>query len=261
LISQLLQSKFTSHIYGFFCLALALALTDAAAFAYTIEGGVEHVERMPSVAPELRAGADFHEDKLTNGASNRWLKVPNWLAGTWLVKTETAVFQKDYKTGRSSNSQTTYKARHEFTYGYQKDLQGDIWHYIGVPYTSKTSLSEYDEFHKVSLKDFQTVTGNEVRFRTLMTVIRVNRSSDTIITSFQQESITSYRPVEDGVIELTSSTKSFDAAGNPRHETCNTATIKRVKPYIAVNEKDGKDLAALFKDFLVSRGLTNLLPQ
>ena len=92
-----------------------------------------------------------------------------------------------------------------------------------------------------------------------MTVVRVDPYNDTIITSFQQESITSYKPAGDGVIELSSSTKSFDQAGMPQHETVNVATIKRVKPFKPINEKDGKDLVALFKAFLTSQGLTNLM--
>lgn len=227
--------------------------------AYTIEGSVEHVERMPSMSADLKAGAEFNQSTVKVDPGNKWVKLPTWFAGTWLVKQETAVYQKDFRTGKVIDQHKTYQARQEFGYGHQVDRQGNVWHYVGVPYTSKSRLMEYDEYHKVSSKDFQAANDNEVRFRSVMDVIRVNPSTDTIVTSFQQESITSYRPVGEGVIELTSSTKSFNSAGLPQHETCNTATIKRSKPFKPVAEKDGKDLVALFHAFLTSQGLTNLI--
>lgn len=242
------------------CLVL-LPFSLGQAFAYTIEGGVEHVERMPAVAPELRAGAEFNSETLKTSSGNNWIRVPAFLAGTWLVKNETAVYRKDFKTGKIYQSPLTYKARHEFSYGHQQDPQGGIWHYVGVPYTSETRSSDYIEYHKVSRKDFQVLTDSEVRFRCLMNVVRVSHYDDDRISgSFQQESITSYRPLEEGTIELTSSTKSFDQAGLPSFETCNNAVIKRSKPFKPVAEKDGKDLKALFIEFLTATGKSNLLP-
>lgn len=241
-----------------FSLFSLFSINDARAM--TIEGKIEHVEKLPEVAPEFKPGISFDEKALPVGVNNNWVRIPSWMAGTWLVRTETAVYMQNFKTGQIIESPTTYSAKHEFTYGSQVDKQGEIWHFIGVPYTSKTTLSNYDEIHEVTTKDFLVASDAMVQFRTLMTVARVSRSSDKIISSFQQESITCYKPVSPDVIELTSSTKSFDAAGNPDRLTRNTATIKRIKQFRVRDEQDGKDLKTLFGQYLYAKGLSAIAP-
>ncbi|MBK7749233.1 MAG: hypothetical protein IPI39_18505 [Candidatus Obscuribacter sp.] len=240
-------------------LASLLAFCQSNCHAYTIQGQIEHVESLPAVAPELRSGAEYTGPG-DSGVNNKWQMIPHWLAGTWLVRQETAVYQRDYKTGRVSDTPRTYRAKQEFFYGSQLDRNGNVWHFNGVPYTSETRLSDYIEYHKVTSKTFQVANANEVRFRTLMTVVRVSPSTETIIKSFQQESITSYKPDGDGQIQLTSSIKAFDDNGNAVHETCNTATIKRIKPFVQIDHRDGKDLAHLFKNYLIKSNMTYLLP-
>lgn len=238
-------------------LLLVLLTTAAQCNAYTIKGSIEHAEQMPEMPTELRAGADY---AAVSGSNNRWVMIPGWLAGTWQVKEETAVYLRDYLTGRVQQPNHTFRARHQFYYGSQKDRNGNPWHFNGVPYESHAKLAEYEEHHKVQSKDFPKVGQNEVRFRTIVSVVRTRPGSGHIESSFQQESITCYKPLTDDTIELTSSTKVFDASGRPQKEVVNVANIRRVKPYIQYDNKDGRDLAALFRNYLIEKNLTYLLP-
>ncbi|MDZ4836890.1 MAG: hypothetical protein SGJ27_24170 [Candidatus Melainabacteria bacterium] len=231
------------------------------ALAKTFELGVEHTEVLPSVSAELRPGAKFNLSAVeAEGQSNVWVKLPEWMCGTWKVGRETAVFRQDFKTGKIDKEPFTYFARHDFQYGMQKDREGGIWHYVGTPYHSKTSLSQFNEIHLVKSKEFRIADEQGVSFTTVMTVIRSNSVSQ-ILETFQQESITSYTPAATpGSIEMTASTKSFDANGKPSRQSNNIATIKQASPFSEVDTYQGKDMKALFCEFLISTDQTNLLP-
>jgi len=230
-----------------------------AACAYTIEGKIEHQEALPSVDNSIRKGARFSAGADLE-ANNNWVKVPTWLAGTWNVNEETAILRQDYKSGRIDRTPSVFMARQEFTYGSQKDRQGGIWHYIGAPYTSKTRLTAYQEFHQVKEKQFLVANEAQVQFRTLMTVVRVSNLNGRVADSFQQESITSYRPVEDGIIALAASNKTFDANGRAVFQQENEARIRRYKHFYETDKKDGKNLKELFLQYLEANGLSNLIP-
>lgn len=230
------------------------------AAAYTIEGKIEHEEKLPSVDSSLRRGARFNASASDSDAQNNWVKVPEWLAGSWSVNEETATLRQNFKTGEIDRKPYVFSVKQDFTYGNQKDRQDGIWHYIGVPYRSKTRLTNYVEYHDVKEKRFLVASQTMVQFRTIMTVVRVDGGTGRISDTFQQESITSYRPLEEGVIEMTASNKTFDANGRALHQQDNEARIKRYRRYAALNHKDGKDLKTMFVDYLASNGLSNLIP-
>jgi len=241
-------------------LVLSTNLPASQCLAYTIEGKIEHQEALPKVESAVRKGAKYRVGVNDFEAANNWVQVPAWLSGTWIVHEETAVLRHDFKTGQIDRHPTTFITTQEFTYGNQKDRQGNIWHYIGVPYTSKTRMATTEDFHEVKEKDFLVATEKQVQFRSVVTVVRVSHLSGRVAQSFQQESITGYKPVSDGVIQLTASTKTFDSDGNAVYQQDNQARIKRYKHYADVDNKDGKNLKELFIQYLTAKGLTNLLP-
>lgn len=246
--------------------ALALSCLVFTAFmpnqaqAYTIEGKIEHVESLPALDQSERKGAQYDLTATEEvHPNNNWVQIPSWMAGTWSVREETAVLRQDIRTGNIDRVPYRFKARQEFMYGSQKDRQGNIWHFIGAPYTSKTSLSDYDEIHEVKEKEFLSSANHLVIIRSVVGVIRVS-SSGRVKESFQQESITNYGPDEDGYMKLTSSTKTFSDTGKPLHLQENEARIKRVKAFVERDSYDNKDLRNLFKHYLTTHGLSNLLP-
>ncbi|MBK9143615.1 MAG: hypothetical protein IPM23_14020 [Candidatus Melainabacteria bacterium] len=230
--------------------------------ARTLEAGIQHVELMPSVSDDLRPGSIYRGGLAQDQASNYWVKIPDWMAGTWQMKEETTVKRHDFKTGKTSTSPIRFKAVHKFAYGMQKDRMGGIWHYAGTPYTSRTRLAYLDEYHLVKSKDFVEGVTDRVEFRSTVTAVRVDPSTGKIKKTYQQESITIYRPVPGSVdtIELFGSTRSFDQDGRPELENDNQARIRRRAPFQQVDSKDGVDLKALFRAFLIGSGRSDLLP-
>jgi len=233
-------------------------LTALPGRAYTIEGKIEHVERMPAVEQKYSPGAQI-DQSVELSPNNLWVKLPKWLAGSWSARDETAVFSQDFRSGRTRTTQEVFKAKQDFTYGQQVDKSGQVWHYVGVPYTSKSVRTNGEEIHEVKEKQFLKTTDEVVEFRAVATVLIVDNYSSSIQRTYQQESLTTYEPIADDRISMTASTKVFDAAGRPQTLQKNEAIIKRYKHFQTINQKDGKDLKALFREFMTAKGMADLL--
>jgi len=226
--------------------------------SYTIEGKIEHVEQLPPVERKFTPGAHF-DLSAELSPDNVWIKIPSWLAGSWSARDETAVFYQDFKKGISRHPNEQFKAKQDFTYGQQMDKSGQIWHYMGVPYTSKSMHSSYEEIHEVREKRLVRGDDQVAEFRSLYTVLFIDNFTSNIQRTQQQESLTTYSPLADDRIGMSASTKVFDAGGRAQNLQRNEAIIKRYRHFTPINEKDGKDLRALFQQFMASRGQANLL--
>lgn len=241
-------------------LALILTVLPNAATGEPLQGKIEHSRKLPSVNKLLKPGIHYDETA-DKPVSNAWVRIPKWLAGIWATREETTVFQEDLRTGRRNNEHHTFTARSRFGYGKQTDKSGQIWHYVGVPYTSDTVMSGLIEYHQVLGKDVTIQSPNNVTVKTRVTVIKVRKPSGDIKDTYQQESINTYayNPADD-TIAMESSTKAFNADGLPESLTRNKATIHRQDNYVVVNEEYGKDLKSLFHQYLASQGLASLVP-
>jgi len=238
---------------------IACSFCHCAAYGYTIEGKIEHVEQLPAVERRFSPGVQF-DQTVELSPNNLWVKIPTWLAGSWSAREETAVFYQDFRNGESRNLQQTFKAKQDFNYGQQIDKSGQVWHYVGVPYTSNTLRSTAREIHEVREKQFLRANQDEVAFRAIATVLLVDSLSSRIERTYQQESLTTYAPIADDRISMTASTKVFNAGGRPQTLQKNEAIIKRYKRFQIINEKDGKDLKMLFREYMAAKGMADLLP-
>jgi hypothetical protein len=227
--------------------------------AYTIEGKIEHVEQMPAVEQKLTPGAQF-DQSVELSPNNLWVKIPKWIAGSWSARDETAVFSQNFKTGVSHHMEETFKAKQDFTYGQQIDKSGQVWHYLGVPYSSKSARSHAEEIHQVREKQFLKANDEEVEFRAVAAVLIVDNLSSRIERTYQQESLTSYKPIADDRISMTASTKVFDASGQAQSLQRNEAIIKRYRHFRPIDNQDGKDLKSLFRQYMMAKGMADLLP-
>jgi len=226
-----------------------------------LQGRIEHSQKLPAVNKLLKPGIHY-DDTANKPMSNAWVRIPTWLAGVWATKEETAVFRENFTNGQRTNEHRTFTAKSKFAYGKQIDKTGQIWHYVGVPYTSDTQMSGQIEYHQVLDKDVKPLSANKEAVRTKVVVIKVRKPSGDIAETYQQESITVYNfnPAED-VINMESSTKAFNADGSPLSLTRNTARIHRVAPFAVVDEEYGRDLKSLFRQYLATQGLASLIPE
>ncbi|MGH9551278.1 MAG: hypothetical protein ACRD3W_17980, partial [Terriglobales bacterium] len=201
------------------------------AVAVPLQGSVEHEERLPSVDSALRAGANFDVNLTHEAPSNMWVKIPHWLAGTWLVEEECTVFSQNFLTGQMDSDAHAFRAKSRFTYGTQKDRAGGIWHFIGTPYCSATDFNSFTEYHQVASKQVVENTSSRIMFKTRFTVVRVSRTTRKVTSTYQQESITTYTRASDTELKMTSSTKVFDQNGTATNVVDNEAVVHRAEPF------------------------------
>ncbi len=255
---EALKTRFTMRLI---ILALTCVSSVNPLLAEPLQGRIEHSQKLPAVNKLLKPGIRY-DDTANKPMSNAWVRIPTWLAGVWATKEETAVFRENYQNGVSSREHRTFTARSKFAYGKQVDKTGQIWHYVGVPYTSDTQMSGQIEYHQVLEKSVTPQSANKVSVRTKVIVIKVRKPSGSIAETYQQESITvySFNPAEDQ-IAMESSTKAFGSDGSPISLTRNLARIHRVAAFSVVNEEYGRDLKSLFQQYLIAQGLAALVPE
>ncbi|CAN5164326.1 hypothetical protein BH10CYA1_BH10CYA1_58070 [soil metagenome] len=241
-------------------LAQALSNAPYPLQAEPLKGRIGHSQKLPAVNKLLKPGIHY-DDTANKSMSNAWVRIPTWLAGVWATKEETAVFRQNYRNGIQSKEHRTFTAKSKFAYGKQVDKSGQIWHYVGVPYTSDTQMSGQIEYHQVLEKDVTPQSANKEAVRTKVVVIKVRKPSGDIAETYQQESITVYtfNPAEE-TISMESSTKAFRADGSPISLTRNLARIHRLAAFAVVDEEYGRDLKSLFHQYLLTQGLTALVP-
>lgn len=240
-------------------LVAGVFLGGQAAFAQKyVQGGIEHSQK---VGPSKYLPGKVWSETEKDGSKSTWIRIPEWLAGTWFADTETATLRQDLVNNRSS-AQTpfNFKAKSRFTYGTQKDGRGGIWHYLKLPYTSATDFPEFVEYHQVLSKDFTNQSEQAVSFKSMVAAARVQRSSKEIVEAFQQESVTNYEPVQDDIIKMVASTRRYDVSGQPQMQADNEARIHRVGKFTPVAKEGDIDMQKSLYDFLRSRKMEYLIP-
>lgn len=239
--------------------SLQFAGTSAFAQKY-VQGGIEHKEKMAPVESKFLPGSVWQEGG-KDGSKSTWIRIPEWLAGTWFADNETATLRQDLVNHKeSAHTPFPFKAKSRFSYGTQRDGRGGIWHYLKLPYTSATDFPEFVEYHQVLTKDFTNQSEQAVSFRSMVAAARVQRSSKEIVEAFQQESVTNYEPAGDGVIKMIASTRRYDAAGIAQMQADNEARIHRVEKFTPVAKDGAVDMQKSLFDFLRSRKMEYLIP-
>jgi hypothetical protein len=241
-------------------LIVLASIHSEASMAEPLQGKIEHSRKLPAVNKLLKPGIHYDETA-DKPMSNSWVRIPNWLAGIWATREEQTVFLEDLRNGRRDTEHHSFTAKSKFSYGKQTDKSGQIWHYVGVPYTSDTTMAGLIEYHQVLEKDVTIPSANKVTVRTKVIVVKVRKPGGDIKETYQQESINTYtyNPAEDW-IDMDSSTKAFNADGTPLSLTRNTARIRRQDKYVVVDEEYGRNLKSLFHQYLISQGLASLVP-
>lgn len=241
--------------------ALLGSFQNSPAFAEKyVQGGVEHSEKVAPVQSKYLPGSVWKEGE-KDGSRSTWIRIPEWLAGTWFADVETATLRQDLVNNKTSpQTPFNFKAKSRFAYGTQRDGRGGVWHYLKLPYTSATDFPEFVEYHQVLSKDFKNQNEQNVTFRSMVAAARVQRASKEIVEAFQQESVTSYEPMEEGVIKMIASTRRFDTEGKPQMQADNEARIHRVEKFSPVAKDGSVDMQQSLYSYLRSRKMEYLIP-
>ncbi len=244
-----------------------------------LKGKVEHSQNLLPLDASLRAGAQFDMTKLKAlSPNNFWYRLPAWSTGTWHRETSTTIHVRKFKSDASYSSAVlaryglgpkekmddwetdTHIARSDETWGFQKDRDGDIWEF---GYNNYQTLTEGERTYTVSfVKDVEVieVSDTKVVLKYIATRLLIGKYSRRIGIARQTESIQTYTAAGGNMRRVVASVKSFDEDGQPEAETKLLSLQLRTKAFQPWNVYEGRDMRALFTEYLVSHDMKDLVP-
>lgn len=241
-------------------------------------GHLEHSQTLSPLAPALRAGAQFDVGNLKAlTPNNYWYKIPLWSVGTWHKETCTTVHSQTFQPvdsltislasfglaemPKNDDWETdTHLARDDETWGFQKDRNGDIWEFV---YNNYLTHTEGETTYTVSfVKDVQVldVSDSKVTLKYLATSLLVGKYSRRIGIARQTESIQTYSSAGGNMRRCEGSVKVFDENGQPESIDSIISVQLRTAPFHSWNMYHGRDMRALFAEYLNSHGMHDLIP-
>lgn len=219
---------------------------------FVLQGQVSHAESMPALDPSLQAGSSFKSGSMPEAkyASN-WFKIPSWFAGTFESSHSTTDYMKDYATGRTSRPNKTVASSGREVHGFQKDTQGNVWHFYVQSGSSKSDQGRQMTINNIDFYGPEYVTNDRVIMKVLATSLIVDKVTGVIVDSFRREDIKTYEPLRNGQLSVHYTSKSFDSHGRPR-DLQNGHSIHQLVSQFEPIDHDGKnDYKQMLRDFLV----------
>jgi hypothetical protein len=228
-----------------------------------LQGGVNHAEQLPGLDDALQVGKVYTDDLLMKPESpsgNNWFYIPPWYAGVRHTEDAMIVYRYDYETGKTTTPMLRQLNRQNSTSGFQRDRNGGIWDYINVPSIQHV---ESDLCNAVLyLKTLTPVSGSDDRIVIKYEEISVSMAKRTnkILLVVQQEQINTVSSPMPGVLRVDVSVKTFGWDGKPKVQEQSVIMANIVKPFEQIDQLNGKDLRPMFRDYLISHHLENLVP-
>lgn len=233
-----------------FLLWFALNLT-LPAWAEPLQATIEMSKDLAPVGRSLQAGVKFNESALTPISSqSTWYWVPPWLAGGWHRETMTHN-KKGIRLERSDSS-----------YGLQTDKLGGYWQRLSIPSRHSVECAQIIDW-KVTT-NFEVATTNNAEFinHSRNISVAVSKRTGKITTTYQQESIQRYYPIDQNHIKYEVTTKEFDQSGRFVSLNEGSTVYVRTQPFIQQNIDlaTGINLRLDFYRYLASHDLRDLIP-
>lgn len=227
---------------------------------HPLQGQIQHDETLPPLSPQYNVGQTLDTERLTAlTPGNEWFVIPSWFAGTWHSDEQTIAFLHDYDSGLIISEPRAMKEIGEVTYGTQRDKNRQVWSFIKIPRTQKKIIARGVAYLESLREDPLVSDQSKLVIKYLYNEIIVDENQH-IKSVKQVQSINTYTQLEDGLVRLHGSLKSFDADGNPKVVQESEQVLKRIAQY-ENSDKDGAlDLKQLFIEFLKKSGHQDLIP-
>ena len=228
-----------------------------------LQGSAEiHADALPPVDSRLQTGAIFDEQSLPKlQLNNDWYWIPSWYAGEKHLETQTIMEDYDFRTGETVNASRTILNRQDLAIGFQMDNEGNIWEYRRAPYTATTDGGGNFTKTFVRIRDPIEVNQNRVVVRLVETSVLVDKQTNRIKRSLQEEQLNTYTPAGQGAMYMQTSIKGFGEDGRPQMQQKSVRNATQVAPFRPINTYNGMDMRWMFRDFMLAHGNAHLLPR
>jgi hypothetical protein len=235
-------------------LAFAYVIACVPAHGLMLQAQVEHSERLQPVSNALAPGEVYDPRNLPtlpdSSAANHWYKVPRWLAGKWHKDSQTDYYRYDYTAKQTDTTTRVTEARGDGIWGTQIDDQGQIWQFNPAPFVTTLDGGDQTVVQIVTISEPVEDTDQYFVRRSVDTQIKVDKASNVIKAVESGEQITAYVAEENGLIKRESSSKVFDRFGQPLVLGKSFSYEKRIADFAPQDNYQGKDLRAMFQEFL-----------
>ena len=248
--------KLSNLLISVFWLGLLYYCAAIGAHAEPLQGNVNISQELPPIPNELRAGAIFNEANLPPmGTNQEWRKIPIWMAGTWHRETQTNLtpFGPETKLSRSLDERQK---------GEQVDRNGAIWMHVSLPKKSTIEDDRYVEYQIETESKPILTSETQIVKRIRFIAIDVKKSNNRIARVFQKEELDTDHPEGQGAVIQDAWLTVYNERGRRLLLQHGQAHYYQIHPFAPINidPKTGLDLRQDFKNYLLSRGLANLIP-
>lgn len=209
---------------------------DAKPSKIRLTGGVVHSERLAPVPSSSMPGKIFNLAAAfgpnISKAPPRKFIIPNWLAGTWERTQSTETSRVNLATNTHTGTTGTSVAKVTDKFGTFLDAQGRVWQIFDPrKATGQIDRGNFMDCHRVSSYDLISRGDKVVIVEVTALHLVVNKKTQKIISSYQDEELNTYTQLADGQLRTDSSVKVFDAHGKPIYLTRSTSLESRIAPF------------------------------
>jgi len=223
---------------------------------------VPKLAKVPPVPKFLQAGATFNEkEDAVPTPDNVWYRIPRFLAGHWQSAEKTLTSSVNLLTGKSNSDVRTEEFIGELHQGAQQDSTGAYWQFENAPFLGH-SIGPNGVAHYSFVQLIEPISCSDDRFvrRVILTKAQVN-GSQFVQTSQQVELIQSLTPLGPDNVREDTLARTLDSQGRPKWQNTSTVVYSMTRPYSPINRKDGRDMKEMFRQYLESHGMANLVPR
>lgn len=200
-----------------------------------LSGGVVHSEHLSPVPVAQMPGKTFNLAAAFGPASKappRKFIVPNWLSGTWERSQSTETSRVNLLTNTHASPTGTSVTKVTDKFGTFTDARGLIWQVFDPrKATGQIDRGNVIDYHRVSAYDLISRGPKVAIIEVTASHLVVNKKTQKIISSFQDEELNTYTQLADGQLRTDSSVKVFDAHGKPIYLTHSTSLESRISPF------------------------------
>ena len=222
--------------------------------SFFLQGRIEHSDKLAPLSENLQAGSRFDSHSLPAAKyGSNWFKIPSWFAGTFQSTQSVIDYVKDYATGRSGRPNKVVGSLAQEMHGFQKDADGDIWHFYVQSGSSRSEQSGQLTINNIDWYGPELVSKDRVVMRVQATSFVVDKSSGVIVDSFRREDIKTYSPGKNGELNVSYTSKSFDSRGRARDLQDGHSVYIMLAKFQPVDKDASYDYKRMFSDFLSSQ--------
>ncbi len=157
------------------------------------------------------------------------IKVPLWLAGQWQRTETNEISRKDLPSGKALKPVGKQPAIVTDNFGLFKDRRGNVFMIVPLGAVGAIDRGFAVDYHQVKKYDLVLLGKNSALVKVQATHRVVDKKEQKVIAAYQDEELTTYTLVRDGLVKNESSVKVFDQMGKPKLLTRAVSVERRVK--------------------------------